>query len=331
MRSEIVILIGNVLILALLVAANWLTGALILRQFPGFVVDRLARFMVALGLGIGLNGWLAVISAEFGFFSPLSLLFIWTIPIALLSIRLWRSASWRAISFAEAHWSTWLLLLWIPVAAVLFLRPHEYVVGGGDAGVYINLAANIEQTGAILIEDATLAGLDPALHDDLLRVLPEQDLAEFNYLAGFYATDPTNGEITPQFYPLHPVWQAIVYTVGGLNVALLLTGMWALLSTLVVYLTARDQLDWRIALLALAGLTLNAMQIWFARYPTTEPMTQFLLWAGIWALGNWLVGCWQTRSQPRHPARVGIAGRCDVGTNAVGPHRHAVSSWLCRL
>ncbi|MEZ4517900.1 MAG: hypothetical protein R3C44_14145 [Chloroflexota bacterium] len=42
--------------------------------------------------------------------------------------------------------------------------------------------------------------------------------------------------------------------------------------------------------LALLGLSLTAIQVWFARYPTTEMLTQYLLWAGIFALGMWLAG-----------------------------------------
>ncbi|MCO5188961.1 MAG: hypothetical protein M9918_12320 [Anaerolineae bacterium] len=278
------------LAIPILITANWLTGALLLRQFPAFTVDRLARLPAAIAFGVGINGWLVVISAEFGFYSPVTLALLWLLPVSIMSVRLLVRDIAKPTPAPQLHPSAALLLLWLPFAAWLFLRPHEFVIGSGDAGVYVNLAANIDKTGSIVFYDQAVAELDPALHDALLYRLPQPTGANHTYQAGFFATDPAQGEITPQFYPLHPAWQAVAYTLGGLDAALLMTGMWALLSSFIVYLTARDQLDWRIALLALAGLTVNALQIWFARYPTTEPLTQFLLWTGIWALGNWLGG-----------------------------------------
>lgn len=276
------------LAIPILIIANWVTGALVLRQFPAFNADRLARLMAALALGAGINGWLVVISAEFGWYAPITLALLWLLPVSIMSVRLFVRHIAKPAAPQRLHPSTALLLLWLPVAAWLFLRPHEFVIGGGDAGVYVNLATNIHNTGNIVFHDQTVADLDPALHDALLYRLPQPTGADHTYMAGFFATDPAQGEITPQFYPLHPAWQAVAYSLGGLDATLLMTGLWAILSSVVVYLTARDQLDWRIALLALAGLTVNALQIWFARYPTTEPLTQFLVWTSIWALGNWL-------------------------------------------
>jgi 4-amino-4-deoxy-L-arabinose transferase-like glycosyltransferase len=50
----------------------------------------------------------------------------------------------------------------------------------------------------------------------------------------------------------------------------------------------RELIGREAAVLALVMITLNALQVWFARYPTTELLTQFLLWLGLWALILWL-------------------------------------------
>ena len=44
-------------------------------------------------------------------------------------------------------------------AAWLFFRPHEYVLGAADAGVYVSLGASIAHERSIVIEDETLACL----------------------------------------------------------------------------------------------------------------------------------------------------------------------------
>ena len=41
------------------------------------------------------------------------------------------------------------------------------------------------------------------------------------------------------------------------------------------------------ALLAALLLAVNVIQVWFARYPVAEPMSQFLLFLGIWAFVLW--------------------------------------------
>jgi 4-amino-4-deoxy-L-arabinose transferase-like glycosyltransferase len=104
------------------------------------------------------------------------------------------------------------------------------------------------------------------------------------------------GLIIPQFYPLHPTWLAVFHSLGGTPGNLLATPWWALLASLAVYLAARELFGRRAACLALAGLTITALQVWFARYPTAEMLTQFLVWMGIYALAAWLSG--------RQPARL---------------------------
>jgi 4-amino-4-deoxy-L-arabinose transferase-like glycosyltransferase len=60
------------------------------------------------------------------------------------------------------------------------------------------------------------------------------------------------------------------------------------LAALAIYMTARALAGRVTAVLALLALLLMALQVWFARYPTTEALTQFLLWAGLWATVMWL-------------------------------------------
>jgi 4-amino-4-deoxy-L-arabinose transferase-like glycosyltransferase len=188
--------------------------------------------------------------------------------------------------------STFLLLLWVPAALWLFFRPHEFIIGGADAGVYVNLAASIAESGRIVINDTILADLDPALYPALLRALPPTDnasiIAPYYVLPGFYIIGEPAGQITPQFFHLHPVWQAVAYELGGVRAALMLTGLWASAGSLAVYLLVRHLSGQAAALLALLILSLNALQVWFARYPTTEMLTQFLLWTALWALLLWL-------------------------------------------
>ena len=298
-----------------IVAASFLTGRLIVALFiePGrhFDGDHLALLFSSLVAGIAVIGWIALVLAELGFYTAGLLAVIWLIiTIGLVGTLLWqrKSAAADQPSSLDFHrkppipllrflpaWSEYVfLVVWLVAASWLFFRPHEFIIGGADAGVYTNLAASISETGAILVEDQTLADLDPDLYPALLRSLPEKDkgteVAPYYLFPGFYVTEAAEGRLMPQFYPLHPVWQAVAHSFGGVESSLLLTGLWALLGGLAVYLTIRELGGWEVAALGLTGLSITALQLWFARYPTTEALTQFLLWTAIWSTLLWLKG-----------------------------------------
>ncbi len=257
--------------------------------------DALDHIFAALSLGLGLAGWLALQLAEAGQYNlPLLtlLLLLLTLLTAYQSRHLPSSFSLLPSPFSLLP-SSFFLLPWLFLAAWLFFRPHEYILGGADAGVYVSLAANIDRSGGILIDDPLLAQLDPALYPHLLRPLPPPEAAPYYWFPGFYVPGEPAGRVIPQFYPLHPVWLAVAHGLGGASASLLLPGLWGTLGVIALFLLARRWGGGRAALLVLGGMTLNGLQIWFSRYPTTETLTQFLLWTGVWALAVW----WQDRSR----------------------------------
>lgn len=310
--------VAEVALLLLLLATGslgWLLAHHLLGPAPRFAGLPLEMAAASLALGVVSVGWVALLLAEVGSFSLVLLGLLWALLVGgLLVAGRWRWGQWpwqRPIAWVAPESTPllpWglparaegpLLALWLMAALALFFRPHEFLIGGADAGVYVNIAANVATTGALLIDDATLATLDSRLYPALLRPLPPGEAAPYYLLPGFYVPASPAGRIVPQFYPLHPVWQAVAHAAGGLRAALLATPLWGLLGSLALYLTARRLWGWPVALLALAGLTTNALQLWFARYPTTEMLTQYLIWTGLWAFIGWL------RDEP--PARLWAA------------------------
>ncbi len=289
------------LIVPLLVVACAIPGALIVALFfRGRLPLTLETGFAALVLGVALVGYIAFVSAEMGLFSPALLAACWLLAtLVLLSfvVRLRQrtspSAEMPTLSFSTPHkLELALLLVWLLAASWLFFRPHEYIMGGADAGVYVSLGAEIAQQGGFVRQDAGLAGLDSAVVEAIVRPL-NNPAADSYLMPGFYVTDRATGEITPQFYPLHPVWLAIAFgltsnALDGISAELLMAGLWALLGTLAVTLTLRAVAGWKTGLLLLAGLSVCALQVWFARYPTTEMLTQFLLWAGLFGVVLWM-------------------------------------------
>lgn len=274
--------------LAILLIGALVAGGLFLLAQGVTWSDGLEFLFASLSVGILALGWVAFVLAEFGMFS-LSLLggiwLAWTVGFGWLARGRLRQELLALRNVRREE--TIGLALWVIMAGLLFFRPHEFIVGGADAGVYVNLGASIARTGGILIHDPTLASLNPALYPALLRPLPASEAVPYYVLPGFYVPGVPATKIIPQFYHLHPVWQAIGYALGGLEVELLVTPLWALLGCLAVYLTVRQLWGWKAALLALVGLSVTALQVWFARYPTSEMLTQYLFWTGVWAFTAW--------------------------------------------
>lgn len=315
-------------VILLITVASFIPGWLILQRFgpavPRLIGNTLETAFAALAFGVAALGWLAFVLAEVSWFSIMILGAGWlllvvglTIGAALTgdpsSLRGLRVDSGPASGQARKGLRSFLplpdwielpiLAIWLVAAAWLFFRPHEFVGGAADAGVYVNLGAHIARHGSILIQDDTLAALDPALYPALLRPIPDDPIAPYYILPAFFVLGEPAGEITPQFYHLHPVWQAIAYSLGGVRPELMLTGLWALFGSLAIYFTVRQFAGWQVAVLALAGLSLNALQVWFARYPTAETLTQYLFWTGLWSAGAWLS---ERRPRPLWPFLAGI-------------------------
>jgi 4-amino-4-deoxy-L-arabinose transferase-like glycosyltransferase len=196
--------------------------------------------------------------------------------------------TWRNVSRparAEAALIGWLALL-----SVIYFRPHEFIHGAADAGVYMNMGSHIARSGQLLIDDPLIAQLDSSLYPVFFREQQPGDVTRYNYLAGFYVSDTVPGQIIPQFYALQAVSIAILTAIGGVSWGLLSTPLWGLIGIAAVYFLARGLFGRRAALLTALLLGVVILQNWFARYPTAEVLTQSFVFAGLYALSRVL---WQ--------------------------------------
>jgi len=254
-------------------------------RFRGDVPAGLFLFEMS---GMLVLGWMALVSAELGFFSAGA--------IALVGVLLGGAGWLVGRRRGASDGLTWtesgrgeivLLLLLVVLMSVLYLRPHEFIFGGADAGVYVNLGANIARTGRWLISNPDLATVPASDYAVLFREQPEQFLPRYYYLPGFYVSDSGAGTIVPQFYALHPVWLALAHGLDGVQANLFMTPLWGMLGVLALYFAVREAFDHRVAALAAVILAVTPTQIWFSRYPTAEVLTQFLLFGGLYAFARY--------------------------------------------
>ena len=277
-----------VIVLLILLLCGW-TGYGIFR----LLVPREARIDVPGGLfafvliGILLNGWMALVAAELGFFSAPIFLAI-SAAIGLIG---WLVGQYRSghLRWEGSGWGEYLFIgLLLVVMGTLYFRPHEFIFGGADAGVYINLGANIARTGRWLIHHPDLAAIPSETYPMFFREHPPYMIPRYNYLPGFYVSDGGAQTIIPQFYPLHPIWLAVAHGLGGIWANLHMTPLWGMLGVLAFYFAVREAFEPRLAAVAAVVLALTPTQVWFARYPTSEVLTQFLLFGGLWAFARYV-------------------------------------------
>jgi hypothetical protein len=185
------------------------------------------------------------------------------------------------------------------VFGVLVARPFEVVIGVRDAGVYANAGFAMARTGSLVQHDELLAQLaaDQEAPDQMLAGAAAQ--AETNFLgvqqaersiatrlraAGFYINsgDLERGAVTPQGLHLFTAWIGLLAALLGMSGGLLAPALMGLLGVWSVGMLGRRLAGrWAGALAALL-LALNAAQVWFSRYSTTETTAQFLTFAGLY-------------------------------------------------
>ena len=226
---------------------------------------------------------IALLLAELGFFSLITVCLIsavYSASILLLNRRRGRPV-WPGWG-APDRWDS-LLLLFVLIALPLYGRPHRYVLGGTDAGVYINIGSALAETGGLVLHDSILENTPADSYDSFFSPYDETSAVDYARFTGFFIENGAEGTVIPQFFHLHPVWLGLAAGAGGVWAELLLTPLWAILGCLAVYFATSAVFGRRAGFLALLLLAVNPLQVWFARYPTSEIFTQFLWFSATFA------------------------------------------------
>ncbi len=177
------------------------------------------------------------------------------------------------------------LLLLLFLGVFLFSRPVPYIFGGWDPGVYVNTAVHLAREGTIFPADR-LAG---ALEEEEIRELAWRHSTGYpEKYPGFRYFRSNPSRLIPEFYHLFPLWLAVLYSWAGLGGLFYLTPLAALAALAAVYLAVRELWGGRAALAAGLLLVFNVVQIWQARFPTSEMLSQFLFFAGVAAAFRYL-------------------------------------------
>jgi hypothetical protein len=165
------------------------------------------------------------------------------------------------------------------VAGLLFFPGFPYAAGDKDPGVYVLHGVAIARTGSYALDDPVL---DRSRVPSVVRSSPG---ARF---PGIWIDDAAAHRVVPQFYHLWPALLASAFRIGGRAGLLNVLPLAGVLAVLAVALLVRRVLDGAgraagLLAAALAGLLLatNMLQVWQAKYQTTEVLTQALIGAAL--------------------------------------------------
>lgn len=247
-------------------------------------LDAMDGLFAGVALAVCATGFLAMPLVQLGSFSLTTLAGL--MGASAVGAWLWARRQGRRVRGGFAPTPVWervTLAAILLLSAALFMRPHESVLGGADAGVYVSVGANIANTGALLIDEPLLRAVDGANVPALMRELPPWEEVRFLRFPGFYVDESRLEQVIPQFYTLHPLWLAIAYSLAGVGGALLMTPLWSVLGVWAIYMVGRRLLGREAAWLPALLVTVTPLQLYFARYPTAEPIAQYFAWLCLWA------------------------------------------------
>lgn len=186
------------------------------------------------------------------------------------------------------------ILLLLLVTSFFRIDQEQYIMGGQDEGVYVNMSKYFENHGQVFPKDDFRESLSEELKTiydkNNLRIETREHVKvdgkrEGLYLPGVYIKDVANSDYVFQFYHLHPLWMAIFgYTFGEDNRQYSLL-FFALLSVILVYLIVENTTKNRFYSFAGALLlAVNPLHAYFTKFPVTEVMALCFSLAGFYFL-----------------------------------------------
>jgi hypothetical protein len=199
---------------------------------------------------------------------------LWSLPaavgvsatvVALVVAGAWRSRHRPAVRTEPAQLAA-LAAVGI-IGAALFFPGFPAGMVGWDPGIYVNHGLAIAETGAVdLVDPVTAVEPEP----------PGTQIGEVRF-PGLSASPVADGRSVPAFYHLYPALTAPAAAIAGERGVVNVNPLVAILTSMALLTAA-----WRAfgpltgGLVGLLAAT-NMVDVWHARYPTTEALTQLLV------------------------------------------------------
>ncbi|MBI1882812.1 MAG: glycosyltransferase family 39 protein [Chlamydiae bacterium] len=223
-----------------------------------------------------LISWTGLLLAQFQLFNLCSLFSI--VFLFAFILRIFFKEEFPSFKL-KIHFSkhTLFLTLILLASALFYLKPHEYITGHWDPGVYLNTGYHIAQHGSIEITDPLLSQMTSEEMKIFVDPKPGTPL-----YPGFYLKNALDGTFIPQFYHVYPVWISIFFKIFGAHGALFVNFVFSLLALWTWALLVEEISNRRVAFMATILLGLSIPQIWITRFPASEILSQYFIFSVLY-------------------------------------------------
>jgi len=227
--------------------------------------------VLAATLGIALLAWASLALAQVGRFALVAALASAALAAIALGVVAWRGGGLPRLVVDRGELAV--LAGVALVAAVMFFPGFAYGVGK-DPGAYVSHAIAIARVGSTSLDDPVLdRSRIPAV-----EVTREDQLSRF---PAIWIADRDAHRIVVQFYHLWPALLASAFEAGGYTGLANLTPLCGLLAVLLVTLAVRRAFGLLTGGLAGLLLATNMLEVWQAKYPSSETFAQLLASAAL--------------------------------------------------
>jgi hypothetical protein len=180
-------------------------------------------------------------------------------------------------------------LLVAVLAFVAYWPPFEAHFGASDATTYVDAGIRLARTHTLAIPDPVGSSLSPFVTPHLFdSIFGNPFKPPYHRVhGGLIVTELGATTAYPSYFPAPMVWSAIFADAFGARHA---GGYAALFCALAVWggwLVARRRLGFAASVITTALIALNAAAFWAGRFPLSEPLVWFFLWAGLVAYDAW--------------------------------------------
>lgn len=152
---------------------------------------------------------ISVVSLAIDWFRPSAVLFMALFATVVLAF-VWSRDGWSRKGEVPSgstgpSRSNVKLMMIVSFGFVFRWPPYNFLQGGQDQGLYMNMSAVLKKWGELRFPDPVRAGLS-----DSLRAIYDQTL-----LSSYYVVDKVRSTAIIEFYPLHPALMSVFSTVVG--------------------------------------------------------------------------------------------------------------------
>jgi hypothetical protein len=261
---------------------------------------------LAIGLSVACSAWVALVLGELGLFSlPRAAGCVAAATAAGAALARLGTGRWPSWPFSRAQGGSRLSALapafvLLGLALVLLVRPSEHLIGGRDPGAYVAAMGLIARTGGIEYRDPLVLAV-PAEDAEIFFRHPDKPAAfSWARFMGFDLERPQTGRVYPEFFHLFPAFGAYLFAAMGPKGALATPVVFGVLGTMGTFFAFRRLLGPAPAVLGGLFLCLNAVHVWFARFPVSEGMSLFLFSLALLAFARF--------EETESPAFAALAG-----------------------